>query len=231
MNERRIYLMRHGETLYQSQPDEGAVGGGALTERGQEQIRALALLFKGIPLDRIYASPLRRARETAEILAQEKGMDVLLTPDLREISPSETRLRGKKIGEIFREVANFFKNPHTTWDEPYLGGESFRQVQERALRFIHSLLQQNGWETALLVAHGGVNNAIIAQATGVTNGRIFNVEQDFGCVNIIDYVHGRPLLRLLNFTLYDQLKAHLRIHSLDVILNLLKERGVIKEET
>ena len=230
MSERRIYLMRHGETLYQSQSGEGAVGGGALTERGQEQIKALALLFKGVPLDRIYASPLRRACETAEILAQEKGMEVLLTPDLREISPAETELTGKGIGEIFREVVDFFKNPHTTWDEPYLGGESFRQVQERALRFIHSLLTQDDWETVLLVAHGGVNNAILAYATGATNGRVFNVEQDFGCVNIIDYVHGRPLLRLLNFTLYDQLKVHLRIHSLDVILNLLKERGVIREE-
>lgn len=230
MSERRIYLMRHGETLYQSQPGEGAVGGGALTERGREQIKALALLFKEIPLDRIYASPLRRAHETAEILAQEKGMEVLLTLDLREISPAETELTEKGIGEIFREVVSFFKNPHTTWDEPYLGGESFRQVQERALRFIHSLLAQDDWETILLAAHGGVNNAIIAYATGATDGRIFNVEQDFGCVNIIDYVNGQPLLRLLNFTLYDQLKVHLRIHSLDVILNLLKERGVIREE-
>ncbi len=157
-------------------------------------------------------------------------MEVLLTPDLREISPAETLLAGKEIGDIFREVAGFFKNPHTTWDEPYLGGESFSQVQERALRFIDSLLAQDNWETTLLVAHGGVNNAIIAHVTGATNGRIFNVEQDFGCVNIIDYTHSRPLLRLLNFTLYDQLKAHLRIHSLDVILNLLKERGVIEEE-
>lgn len=164
--------MRHGETLYQSQFGEGAVGGGALTERGREQIKALAPLFKGISLDRIYASPLRRAHETAEIFAQEKSMEVRLTPDLREISPAETRLAGKEIGDIFREVVDFFKNPHTTWDEPYLGGESFSQVQERALRFIDSLLAQDNWETILLVAHGGVNNAIIAHVTGATNGRI-----------------------------------------------------------
>ncbi len=42
MDGRRIYLMRHGETLYQSEASEGALGNGALTERGSEQIAAAA---------------------------------------------------------------------------------------------------------------------------------------------------------------------------------------------
>jgi broad specificity phosphatase PhoE len=95
------------------------------------------------------------------------------------------------------------------------------------VRFLDSLLGQEGWQTVLVVAHGGINNALLAYATGVTGGRVFNIEQDFGCINIIDFVHGRPLLRLANFTLYDQLKVHLRAHSLDIILNLLREHGLI----
>ena len=63
----------------------------------------------------------------------------------------------------------------------------------------------------------------------MSSGRVFNVEQDFGCINIIDFVHGRPLLRLANFTLYDQLKINLRAHSLDIILSLLRERGIIEK--
>ena len=63
MDGRRIYLLRHGETLYQSEVSEGAIGNGALTERGSEQIAAAALLFRGVPLDRVYASPLARARD------------------------------------------------------------------------------------------------------------------------------------------------------------------------
>ena len=47
--------------------------------------------------------------------------------------------------------------------------------------------------------------------------------------NIIDIVHGKPMLRLANFTLYDQLKINLRIHSIDLILKLLVERGIVKK--
>jgi broad specificity phosphatase PhoE len=230
MDGRRIYLMRHGETLYQGRPAEGAVGNGELTERGREQVAAAALLFRGVPLDRVYASPLTRARETAQIIAREKDLDVLLSADLREITPSEEMLAGKSMGAILREVQEFFKTPTTNWDAPYLGGESFRQVQERGVRFLNSVLGQEDWQTLLVVAHGGVNNALLAYATGVTGGRIFNIEQDFACINIIDFIHGRPFLRLANFTLYDQLKIKLRTHSLDVILSLLRERGLITED-
>lgn len=118
MNRRRIYLMRHGETLYQDSSGEGAIGGGTLTERGEEQIRALARIFEKIPLDRIYSSPLGRARETAKLLAREKGKEVRLASELREISLAEGWLTGKGVGEIFREATAFFKNPHTTWDDP-----------------------------------------------------------------------------------------------------------------
>ncbi|MGE0684323.1 MAG: histidine phosphatase family protein, partial [Candidatus Binatia bacterium] len=114
MDGRRIYLMRHGETLYQSEVSEGAIGNGALTERGSEQIAAAALLFRGVPIDRVYASPLARAQETARIIAQEKGLDVLLSPDLREISPDEAGVAGKSIADIFREVQRFFKESETS---------------------------------------------------------------------------------------------------------------------
>lgn len=227
MDGRRIYLMRHGETLYQSEVSEGAIGNGALTERGHEQITAAALLFRGVPIDRVYASPLARAQETARIVAQEKDLDVLLSPDIREITPDDAGTAGKSIADIFHEVQRFFKESETSWDEPYLGGESFRQVQERGVRFMNSVLSQDDWQTILVVAHGGINNALLAYATGVTSGRLFNIEQDFGCINIIDFVHGKPFLRLANFTLYDQLKVKLRTHSLDVILNLLRQKGIV----
>jgi alpha-ribazole phosphatase len=227
MDGRRIYLMRHGETLYQSEVSEGAIGNGSLTERGSEQIAAAALLFRGVPIDRVYASPLARAQQTARIIAQEHGLDVLLSPDLQEITPDEIGTKGKSIADIFHEVQRFFKASETSWDEPYLGGESFRQVQERGVRFINSVLSQDDWQTLLVVAHGGFNNAMLAYATGATGGRLFNIEQDFGCINIIDFIHGKPFLRLANFTLYDQLKVKLRTHSLDVILTLLQQKGIV----
>jgi broad specificity phosphatase PhoE len=101
---RRIYLMRHGETLYQSRAAEGALGNGELTERGREQVASVALLFRGVPIDRVYASPLSRAQETAQIIAQEKGLDVLVSDDIREITPDEAVVSKLASADTFREV-------------------------------------------------------------------------------------------------------------------------------
>ena len=110
MEGRRIYLLRHGETLYQSEANEGAIGNGALTERGREQIAAAALLFRGVSIDRVYASPLARAHETASIIAKEKGLDVLVSADLREITPSAELIASKSVAEVFQEIQQFFKS-------------------------------------------------------------------------------------------------------------------------
>ena len=132
--------------------------------------------------------------------------------------------------DIFRQVQRFFTSPKTGWDEPYLGGESFGQVRERGERFLQTVLGQSDWRTLLVVAHGGCNNAQLASVLGTTDGRVFNIEQDFGCINIIDFIGDRPMLRLANFTLYDQLKVNLWEHSLDIMMNLLQERGVIQKD-
>ena len=230
MAHRRIYLMRHGETLYQRVANEGALGNGTLTERGREQIAAVSLLLRGVPLDAIYASPLERARETAAIVAAENGLDVRTVPELSEIVPSDGTLAQKSLTDIFKEIRRFFQTYDADWDERYLGGESFRQVYDRAGRLLRRLLDRDDWTTLLLVGHGGVNNALLAHATGTTGGRILNVEQDFGCINVIDVMGGRPFLRMANFTLYDQLKINLREHSLDIILDLLRGRGIIEAD-
>lgn len=230
MANRRIYLMRHGETLYQRVANEGALGNGTLTERGREQIAAVSLLLRGVPLDAIYASPLERARETAAIIAAENGLDVRIVPELSEIIPSDETLAQKSLTGIFKEIRRFFQTYDADWDERYLGGESFRQVYDRAGRLLRRLLDRADWTTLLLVGHGGVNNALLAHATGTTGGRILNVEQDFGCINVIDVMGGRPFLRMANFTLYDQLKINLREHSLDIILELLRGRGIIEAD-
>jgi hypothetical protein len=75
------------------------------------------------------------------------------------------------------------------------------------------------------VAHGGVNNALIGRILGTGEPGLANVEQDFGGLNIIDLVDGRPVLRLLNFTAYDPLKAGLEASSMDILRSIL-ERGL-----
>src|SRR3990172_5526603 len=86
---RRLYLVRHGETLYGGQ-SQGALPGSDLTEEGYRQIEALAELLQDVDIDAIYASPLGRAQATAQTLARRKGTAIITVDQLREIVPGDT---------------------------------------------------------------------------------------------------------------------------------------------
>jgi broad specificity phosphatase PhoE len=126
---RRLYLIRHGETLYGNGP-EGGLPGRELTERGYRQIEALAELLADVRLDAIYASPLGRAQATAETIARRNGATVTTVEELREIETGNVP-GGGEMAEIFAAVRAFFASPETDWDTPYLGGETYRQLRER----------------------------------------------------------------------------------------------------
>jgi len=216
---RRIYVIRHGETLYGGQ-SEGALPGADLTEEGYRQIEALAELLADVEIDSIYASPLGRAQATARTIASRNRAEMTTVEELREIVPGN--VIGKEIAEIFAAVHGFFASPDTHWDTPYLGGETYRALRARVWPFFESLRRRKDWRRVAVVAHGGVNNAVIGHVLGVEGPRLANVEQDFGCLNIVDFLGEQPVLRLLNFTAYDPVKSRLEIPSMEVLKGLLE---------
>lgn len=219
---RRIFLVRHGETLY------GAGTGGTddLTPEGYRQIRALEQLFRPLALDAIYASPLERAQATARTLAGTSGVRIDTVERLREIMPGDLSVLGaassEEVGGFLRQAIGYFVDPDTRWDTPYLGGETYRALRERVWPFFADLIARTDWRRVLVVAHGGVNNAVLGRILGTAEPGLANVEQDFGGLNIVDVADGRPVVRLLNFTAYDPLKADLEASSMDVLRKILE---------
>jgi ribonuclease H / adenosylcobalamin/alpha-ribazole phosphatase len=213
--------MRHGETLYlgRSSPD-----GIDLTPEGRRQIAAAAELFDAVRLDLVVASPMRRAMDTAGMIAARQQLSVEPVAELREITPGG--LEGMELAEIFSQVLRFFSSPEVTWDTPFVGGETFRQLIARVRRFVETMLGRSDWTTALAVAHGGANMALIASVLGLGEGEIPKLEQDLGCINAIDFDgSGRALVRLLNLSAHDLLKAAMREPSSNRLRNLLESRG------
>ena len=226
---RRIYLVRHGETLYQGV--SGASGSRYdLTDRGVDQLRAVAELFRTIAVDRIVASPLARSFDTATIIAKALGLPVAVDEDLREITAGS--YDGKTGHEIFTEVLRFFVSPDTHWDTPYVGGETYRQLRERGQLFLARVLADPSWQTLIAVAHGGINNALLSVVLGKDESSgLLNVEQDFACVNVLDHDGERFSLRLLNFTSYDPLKAGLKLPAVRMLAELIgAQLGLGKDE-
>jgi broad specificity phosphatase PhoE len=219
---RRIFLVRHGETLYGG----GTMTGDDLTPEGYRQIEALEELLRPVAIDAIYASPLERAQATARTLAGASGVPVTTVETLREIMPGDlSQIQAAAAPDpaaFLRQAIAYFVDPETRWDTPYLGGETYRALRERVWPFFERLMADPAWRRVVVVAHGGVNNAVIGRVLGTAEPGLANIEQDFGGLNLIDVVEGRPVLRLMNFTAYDLLKSGLEISSMDVLRGILE---------
>ena len=81
----RIYLIRHGEAEGNLYRRFHGWYDSALTDTGRQQLEYLARRFQDLPLDAVYASDLKRAKDTAQAVAGPKGLDVIIEPGFREL--------------------------------------------------------------------------------------------------------------------------------------------------
>ncbi|MBO6038709.1 MAG: histidine phosphatase family protein, partial [Acidaminococcaceae bacterium] len=127
----KLYLIRHGETDYNSALRFQGQTDIPLNQNGIGQAEKLAVFFRDIPLQAIYTSTLARARATAEIIAGAKGMELQETDALREMSFGIwENMNTKDIQKKYaKEWKDFFASPART---KIPQGESMSEVQKRA---------------------------------------------------------------------------------------------------
>jgi len=144
-----ILLARHGETdwnregRYQGHADE------PLNDTGREQSRELASRLRAEPVAAVYSSDLRRASETASIVAQELGLAVVPDSRLREIDVGSWQ--GRTRAEL----------DGAPWD-----GETYDQHRARAVAALADIAAAHPDARVLVVAHGGTLRRIQEAATG-----------------------------------------------------------------
>jgi broad specificity phosphatase PhoE len=118
-------------------------------------------------------------------------------PDLKEISfgdwdgmPLEEIERAYP-GELDKRYADIagYRPPN---------GENMTDVSKRVISCLPEILREEAGKNILIVAHGGVNRLIICDALGLPVKSLFNIQQDYGCLNIIDYYPENRLVRLVN---------------------------------
>ena len=198
----RLYLIRHGEL-------EGAADGKLLgrtdtplSNRGLEQSHQLADGLSAAELTSVYSSDLQRARMTAEIIAERSSLKVQLNSAWREIDMGQWE--GRTMSSLHDEapelIAQLFNDPASF---EYPGGESFACFTARVLKAVDQLLMTHKSGEVVLVSHGGVCRAIIGSALRIPAKNWLRLAQDYGCLNMIDWYDGNPILQRLNLRCSD----------------------------
>jgi broad specificity phosphatase PhoE len=165
-----IHLARHGQTAYNA---EGRFQGHLpvpLDDTGREQARALAERVAGVELRSLVCSPLARARETANIVAERIGLSP--EEDARFAETDTGDWTDRSFVEIRAEDPDGFRRYEIS--DPtfrYPGGESFAEQSDRVQAGLADLRARTADLPALVVCHRGCIRLALAVATGDhTNG-------------------------------------------------------------
>jgi broad specificity phosphatase PhoE len=179
-----LLFVRHGSTMWTARPSryQGRTDL-PLTTRGRLEAGQLADRLRTVKLDAIYSSPLRRARETAVVLAQDRGMP--LDTDERIIELSYGDWEGKGLAEVERDDGEALKAWAAGLATPP-GGESRIALMRRVSEFLDSVAGQG---TVAVVTHKEVIRAG-AIALGVLHPADYLV-LDVPCGSIFSAV-GEP---------------------------------------
>ena len=160
------------------------------------QARELAAALDDVPVEAVYTSPLARAVDTAAAIAGEHDLDPIEIADLREID------RGSADGLSFDEYpkelqAAFLGRPLTA---RFPGGETYEELRDRICPALEKIANAHRDGTVTVVTHAGPIRAALAIWLRIPDEAVFRIDQRFGAVNVVDWLDGVPLIRLVNGT-------------------------------
>jgi broad specificity phosphatase PhoE len=192
-------LIRHGQTEWNQKERFRGWVDIDLDETGIRQAEAAAPRIARWEVSAIYASPLRRAMATAEIIAQPLGIPV--TPLEGIIDMNFGAWQGLSIDEVKHNYPALFKlwrySPETL-EIPE--GDSLEDVRKRAAAAINDLTARHKDATVVLATHRVVCKVLLCHLLGLDNSHFWQIEQDTAAINLFEIYEGNATVTLLNDT-------------------------------
>ena len=170
---RRLCLVRHGQTDWNSEERFQGQRDVPLNQKGRLEAHSLAQRLIDISFSAIYTSDLKRAKETAEIIAERLHLPITIEPRLREIN------QGKWEGKSFEVIRNRYAEQ---WNQRTIdpvnfrppGGESIAEVADRVYAAVNDIVNLTPSDFVMIVSHGLAIATILCKANGIPIDKAFS---------------------------------------------------------
>lgn len=179
----RILLVRHGETEWNRERRIMGKEDVPLNETGQKQAYHMRSSLVNAPLDALYVSPILRAKETAEIIMEERELNPLFDSRLEEVD------YGDWVGLTFEEAKEipgytpYFQRLNTPVAP---NGETLFQVRDRAMDFMKELKGKHSDQTVMVVSHADWIKVVVMEFLGIPFENIWKFRIDNVSVSLVE---------------------------------------------
>ena len=195
----RLYLMRHGQTAWNREERFRGQADLELDETGHRQAEAMAAKLALSGIRAIYASPMRRAIDTAEHTAKRLGLQVQVDPDFADLNfgewegltPKEAIARDPETWDRWMNRPDLVKFP---------GGERLDDVRQRLARGLARLTAKHAGGTFAVVSHRLVSQIAVLYLLEMDNALFWRIMQDVACINVFDIRGNVPVAISINDT-------------------------------
>lgn len=190
-----LILVRHGLTDWNQQ---GRLLGRThieLNALGRAQAAAVADALRHEAIDAVFASPLRRAQETAEPIATQLGATVTTEPDLDEVCLN------RWIGQTWQDLRDDPDIKQYAADPLYVcdAFEAATAVRDRVVRLTERLRQTHAGKAVVLVSHGDPLRVLVSNCIAMPLGKYRSLAISNGSITRLRLTDGGAQLQLLNW--------------------------------
>ncbi len=196
-----LYLIRHGQTDWNCERRCQGFTDSELNVAGERQAELLARFLSGIKVEAIFSSTLKRASETARIIARYHDAPLRTSDAFRELNQGQ--FEGLTLSELFSRHAEFLERwLHDPADLVLPGGESMREMQERAWAALGEIVQTYPSGNVILVSHNLCNLALLCRLMNLELINFRRLRQDECALNLIEFGERwpHPVVTRLNDT-------------------------------
>ncbi len=196
---KKLYLVRHGQTLWNLEGRTQGSKDSELTSLGLRQAEMLGNGLRKTRFDAIYSSPLKRALLTAEVISKMQNIEYTLDDRLVEMNFGEWE------GLTTLEIEKSYSDNFRIWrEEPHNAiipkGESIEIAQRRMIEFVNECIMASSDENILVVSHSTTIRLFLLHILSMDLRHYYKLKQDNCAINLIEFRNHGPVLRKYNDT-------------------------------